>query len=73
MVSAEGISLELPNEKSSVPGRLVTKLFRGPRTLVTLGTGTGGTGMMLTEAGSGRAVSSMPQEAAPLVRQMARQ
>ena len=73
MVSAEGTRVELSNRKSSESGRLVIVLVPGPLTLVTTGTGTSGTGMMLREGGSGRSVSSILQEAAPLAWQIAAQ
>src|SRR5689334_16156195 len=72
MVSAEGTRVELPYGNSSVSGNVIV-LCRGPVTLVTTGTGTGGTGMVLCEGGSGRPVLSMLQEAAPLAWQIASQ
>ena len=63
----------MSNANSSVSGRVVTVRASAQCTLVTAGTGTTGTGMVLREGGSGRSVSSMRQEAALLAWQIASQ
>lgn len=70
MASAEDSSVALFSENSSESGR-VTVVVPDPCTLVTVGTATTGTPIVLCDRGSGQVRSSVTHEAAPLARQMA--